>query len=368
MSAGFTSFPLVGVLLQEGALGPFGLGDWVQTSVGISADTQAKLLWSVVAVLVLWLLRRIVIRIVYDRVESTRARYQWSKTSSYVTFVVGIIVVSQIWLEALAQLGTFLGLLSAGLAIALRDVVANLAGWLFILWRRPFELEDRIQLGPHAGDVVDLRLFQFTILEIGNWVAADQSSGRVIHVPNSRVFTDPLANYTAQFPYIWHELPVLVTFESDWRKAKGILEEAVEKVAGGLVDEARKAVHQASRRFLIHYRHVTPIVYTSVEDSGVLLTIRFLCPARSRRGLTQGIWEAILDAFHDEADIDLAYPTRRIFHNPLEGKEGARADLPDFSRSPTRGPSRGPVPGSSVGEVEGGENPSSANPGRRAGS
>ncbi|MFW6199762.1 MAG: mechanosensitive ion channel family protein [Gemmatimonadota bacterium] len=318
------------VVFQDGSFLPIDVGEWLRTTIGLGTETQEKLLWSVVAILVLWLLRRFVMRVVTDRVESTRARYQWSKTSSYVAFVVGIVVVSQIWLETLQQLGTFLGLLSAGLAIALRDVVANLAGWLFILWRRPFELEDRIQLGDHAGDVVDLRLFQFTILEIGNWVAADQSTGRVIHVPNSRIFTEPLANYTAQFPYVWHELPVLLTFESDWKRAKRILEEVVNEIAGGLVDDAREAVRQASRRFLIHYRHVTPIVYTSVQDSGVLLTVRFLSPVRSRRGLTQGIWERVLDAFHDEPDIDLAYPTRRIFHNLLEGKEGARAELPEW--------------------------------------
>lgn len=326
MSPGSGILGISSLLLQQsGPSFPLDVGEWLRTSVGIGSDTQNKLLWSVVAVLFLWLLRRMVLRVVYRRLESTRARYQWSKTSSYVTFVVGILVVSQIWLETLQQLGTFLGLLSAGLAIALRDVVANLAGWLFILWRRPFELGDRIQIGSHAGDVVDLRIFQFSLLEIGNWVAADQSTGRVIHMPNARVFTEPVANFTVEFPYVWHEIPVLLTFESDWKKGKRILEDVVEKVAGELVEEAQRAVRRASRKFLIHYRHVTPIVYTSVEDSGVLLTIRFLCPVRSRRGVSQGIWEAILDAFHGEPDIDFAYPTKRIFHNPTEGKEGARA-------------------------------------------
>ena len=97
-------------------------------------------------------------------------------------------------MEGLRSLGTFLGLLSAGLAIALKDVVASMAGWIFILWRRPFQLGDRIQIGDRAGDVVDLRLFQFTLLEIGNWVDADQSTGRSIHVPNGAVFTEPLFN------------------------------------------------------------------------------------------------------------------------------------------------------------------------------
>ena len=79
----------------------------------------------------------------------------------------------------------------------------------------------------HAGDVIDIRLFQFSINEIGNWVDADQSTGRIIHIPNGIVFTEPQANYTAGFQYIWNEIPVLVTFESDWKKAKQILTDIV---------------------------------------------------------------------------------------------------------------------------------------------
>lgn len=308
-------------------------GEWITSVVGIGAETQVKLLLSALAVVVVWALRRLLLGYVDRRFEDARTRYQWSKTSAYVAFAVAILAVSQIWLEALRQIGTFLGLLSAGLAIALRDVVANLAGWAFVLWRRPFELGDRIEIGDRRGDVVDVRIFQFTMLEVGNWVGADQSTGRVVHVPNAKVFTESLANYTVEFPYIWNEVPVLVTFESDWKKARRILERVVNEVAGEVVEEARSAVHRASRKYLIHYRHVTPIVYTSVRDSGVLLTVRYICGARSRRGTEEGIWERILDAFLEEPDVDFAYPTRRVYHNLLEGKEEARSEPPGWLRA-----------------------------------
>jgi len=306
------------------------LGRFFASDAVLGDDAVRKIVLSLATVLVLLVARRLVLRYVDHRFDDARTRYQWSKTSAYVAFLIGILAVSQIWLEALRQVGTFLGLLSAGLAIALRDVVANLAGWSFILWRRPFELGDRIQIGDTRGDVVDLRIFQFTLLEIGNWVAAEQSTGRVVHVPNSRVLTEPVANYTVEFPFIWNEMRVLVTFESDWRKAKRILLEVVDAVAGDVVEEARSAVKRASRKYLIHYQYVTPIVYTSVEDSGVLLTLRYICGARSRRGTEEGIWERILEAFAAEDDLDFAYPTRRIYHNVLEGKEGARAEPPTW--------------------------------------
>ncbi|MEJ2541199.1 MAG: hypothetical protein P8188_14735 [Gemmatimonadota bacterium] len=142
------------------------------------------------------------------------------------------------------------------------------------------------------------------------------------------MFSVPLANDTAEFAYVWHELPVLVTFESDWRRAKEILQGILDEQGRDLAAEAAQTLRRGTRRFLISYRKFSPKVYTSVEDSGVLLTLRFLAPVRSRRGLTESLWEAILDAFHEDDGIDLAYPTRRMYLNPVEGKEGARAPWP----------------------------------------
>ena len=300
---------------------------------GLSAGVQAKLLASLLVVLALVLVRRGIIRWVDRKVEEPAVRYRWAKTSSYVTSLVGLLVVTQIWFTALRSVGTFLGLLSAGLAIALKDLIADLAGWLFILWRRPFDLGDRIQIGQHAGDVVDIRIFAFTVMEIGNWVAADQSTGRMIHIPNAMVFTQPLANYTAGFPFLWNEIPVLVTFESDWRKAKRLLQAIADEVGLEVSREAERTLKEVTKRFLIHYRKLSPAVYTSVEDSGILLTIRYITRPRERRGTTEVLWERILQAFAAESDVDFAYPTQRMYINPIEGKPGARAELP--RRSPT---------------------------------
>jgi small-conductance mechanosensitive channel len=218
------------------------------------------------------------------------------------------------------------------LAIALRDPLVNLAAWVFIIWRRPLEVGDRVQIGGNAGDVIDIRVFQFTLMEIGNWVGADQSTGRIIHVPNGRVFTEPLANYSKGFQYIWNEVAVLITFESNWRKAKEILLGIGVSHAEELSASAEDRVRRAARKFMIFYTKLTPTVYTSVKDSGVLLTIRYLCEPRRRRGSEEAIWEDILTEFAKCDDIDFAYPTRRYFDNALEGKARTRAGDGGFAR------------------------------------
>lgn len=267
--------------------------------------------------LVLWLVRR--------RVEDVRVRYHWRKITAYTAAILGLFLVGRVWLPQVGSLATFLGLLSAGVAVALKDPLVNLAAWLFILWRRPFAVGDRVQVGNFAGDVIDQRLFQFTLLEIGNWVAADQSTGRLVHVPNGQVFTAPLANYTRGFPYIWNELAVLVTFESNWQKAKTILLDVANHHGESMSREAQQRVLRASQQFMIFYSTLNPTVYTSVQDSGVLLTIRYICEARKRRGSAEAMWEDILQRFAEHDDIDFAYPTQRFYDNMREGKPGARA-------------------------------------------
>ena len=161
------------------------------------------------------------------------------------------------------------------------------------------------------------------MLEIGNWVDAEQSTGRVIHIPNSRVFTATIANYTAGFEYIWNELSVTVTFESDWRKAKRMVESIAMTHCAETAERARRAIERAGRSQMIVFSKFGPRVWTSVADSGVVLSLRYLCGPRERRGTSEAIWEQILDEFAGAPDVDFAYPTIRHFLNKQEGKPEA---------------------------------------------
>jgi small-conductance mechanosensitive channel len=292
----------------------------VTTATGISRALQIKLLSTLLIIFILWVIRIAIGRLVYRKYEDVKTRYVWMKTVTYITVILGIIMITSVWFRGFKSLGTYLGILSAGLAIALKDPLTNIAGWIFLMFRRSFSVGDRIQIGDKAGDVIDIRMFQFILLEIGNWVDADQSTGRVIYVPNGLLFTLPLANYSKGFQYIWNELNVLLTFESNWQKAKEILGNIANKYAEHLSKAAERKVKEASKKFMIFYKSLTPTVYTSVKDSGVQLTIRYLCEPRNRRGTEQAIWEEILTEFGKSKDIDFAYPTVRYYNNRAEQK------------------------------------------------
>jgi len=296
------------------------ISGFIEQSIGMSPATQSKILKSVFVLIFIWLSKWLVLRAVSRKSDDPKTRYVWSKSTTYIIVVFGLLLIGGIWFQGFKQVGTYLGILSAGIAIALKDPLTDLAGWLFILFRRPLTVGDRIQIGEQHGDVIDIRLFMFTILEIGNWVHADQSTGRIVHIPNGHIFTLPLANYSKGFQFIWNEVPVLVTFESNWKKAKSILLEIGKRHAEHLSGSAEQKLRKVSQKYMIFYKNLTPTVYTSVQDSGVLLTIRYLCEPRKRRGTEQAVWEDILDAFVKETDIDFAYPTQRFYDHQIEGK------------------------------------------------
>ena len=298
--------------------------DWIEKNLGISHTVQTELLVSILIIIAVWLIRKLLLRFFINNIEDINQRYQWRKISLYTAVFIVVLFLLSTWLGFIGSLGTFLGLLTAGIAIALKDPLVNMVGWLFILVRQPFKVGDRIQIGENSGDVIDVRIFQFSLIEIGNWVDADQSTGRVIHIPNGIVFTQPQFNYTAGFVHIWHEIPVLLTFESDWKKAKNILSEIVNKRATHFSEEAAKQIKSAARKYLIYYSKLTPIVYTTIKDSGVLLTMRFLCEPRKRRSTEELILEEVLEEFSKHDDIDFAYPTTRFYNNLNEGKEGTK--------------------------------------------
>jgi len=284
--------------------------------LAVDAEATEKVLASLAILVVLALLRVLVCSIAKRKVRDATRFYHFRRIVVYVVTLLALILVGRIWIKGIDSLATFLGLASAGLAIALHDTIANLAGWLFIVVRQPFRVGNRIQIGDVAGDVIDIRLFQFSLIEIGNWVDAEQSTGRIIHVPNSRALREPIANYETGFEYIWHEIPVLITFESDWKRAKALLSTIAHDKTEHLSAGVEQQIRRAAMKYLIYFKHLTPTVYTTVKDCGVQLSVRYIVKPRNRRSSEQEVWEAILDEFGRHGDIQLAYPTTRFFTEP----------------------------------------------------
>jgi len=282
-------------------------------SLSLNDPTLQRLIRSAVDFLIVYFSAFGLSRLISSLKISNRKKHRYRKITYYVATIIVFIILATIWSGTTKSLSTIIGVASAGVAIALQQVLLNIAGWFLLIIRRPFDIGDRIEIGGVQGDVIDISLFQTSLLEIGNWVDADQSTGRIVHCPNSLVFKVPLFNYTKGFEFIWNEIKVLVTFESNWQRGKEIILNSVAKEQQQLEEVMKEKLKKMSRKYLIHYTKFTPIVYTKIADSGIELTLRYLVDTKERRSSQHRISEEILKALEKERDIELAYPTYRIY-------------------------------------------------------
>ena len=282
------------------------ISNWMTEHWGLSINVQTKIIYSLLAIITILILRRVTIKLFLQKKEDIKERYYYTNAIRYTYSAILIVLLIVIWFTEFRSIATFLGLVAAALTIALKDPIVNLAGWFFILARQPFKIGDRIQIGDQRGDIIDIRLFQFTINEIGNWVEADQSTGRIIHIPNAKVFTESQANYSQGFSHIWNEINVTITFESDWKLAKKLLDDILKVHTADMTDSAREDIKEVSKKYMILLGKLTPIVYTSIKDSGVCLYLRYLVDPKKRRTSENLIWEDILHAFDKHDEISFA--------------------------------------------------------------
>jgi len=292
---------------------------WLAEALGISRPAIAKWLITVGTLAGLLLVRWIWLRVLARRARDVARHYRWRKAITYSLAFIGLVIVGTTWLDGVKSVVTYLGLVSAGIAIALRDPIVNWFGWIYIGWRRPFTAGDRVAVGGLKGDIIDIGISTFSLLEVRYIEEGEQVSGRIIQVPNGKLFTEPLINYTQGFDLVWNEIQVPVTFESNWRLAKSILLEIAHEHADAEASIGAERLRDATKRFFIREDGTEPAVYTRLSPNGIQFTLRYPCGTRRRRSTEQAIAESVLERFAAEKDVEFAYNTTRIYRRTEEG-------------------------------------------------
>ncbi|UCF18488.1 MAG: mechanosensitive ion channel family protein [Gemmatimonadota bacterium] len=261
-------------------------------------------------------LSRLIRRGIDAHIEDVNQRHQLRKIVTYAFWIALAVAAVTLFAEPLAgaNIGTILGLIAAAVTIALADVVRSLAGWIYISSRRGVEIGSRVEVEGITGDVIDIGLLKTTLLEVGKpLVHGLQSTGRIVTVPNSLFLMGKVFASASVNPLVWQEIQVLVTFESDWKRARQIVEEIANDQYQKIVPDLRRGFEKLERQFAFRLGSTAPIVYTEIADSGVLLTLRYLTPVRRRRSSVDHVSTEILNRFAEDPSVDFAYPTYRAY-------------------------------------------------------
>lgn len=285
---------------------------------GWALDLPWRLIVVAVLVAAAYLLYRLIDRQIRGHVADPEKRHRYRKRVGYTVVIVIVLILAVVFFERLQNIGTLLGFIGAGLVIALREYLVAFLAWFYILGQRNVTLGSRIEVGGIRGDVIDIGVFKVTLVEVRGDEAGDQSSGRLVTIPNFSILTDPVFHFTTGSPFTWDEIEFMITFESDWEAAR----EVVEKIGMEVFEPYRKEVETGFRRlesdYAFRYGVTTPIVYTSIGPHGIRLSLRYLTHVRRRRGNRDAISRRILQRFREAPNVQIAYPTTRTYRTEVD--------------------------------------------------
>ena len=196
----------------------------------------------------------------------------------------------------LSGLGVWAGLMSAALGWALQRPITGLAGWVMILLKKPFQIGDRILIGTVKGDVSDVSITHIHLKEVGGTIASEETSGRTVMIPNSKLFEQDIINYTFIDDFILDEVVVTITYESDLEKSIAIAKKAADDVTSSFSSEYPKK----------------PFVRTFFQPSGIDVKARYYVKPNDRIKVASDITQQIFNSIRKEKDVEIAYPHTEV--------------------------------------------------------
>jgi small-conductance mechanosensitive channel len=249
--------------------------------------------------------------------EDRRERYRRQKLANTFAIIIVLVSVVLVWSRVLQHTSTFLGLIGAGLAVALREPLLSIAGRIAIFVGHMYSVGDRIQIEKMSGDVIDVGTFYTRMMEIGNWVGGDQPSGRIVQFSNSSIFGTPVYNYTQNFSYIWDEIKIPVTYASNVESMKKLMLDAGQAYTGEFLQKAESDLERMQRFFLVPDIDLKPAVFLKVTDNWVELTLRYIVDPKKRRAASTYLYGKVFENLQQYDDIQIASSTMDItVHRP----------------------------------------------------
>ena len=255
------------------------------------------------------------------KIRIAKARFIIAKTAGYITYLVAWIISLAVWIEQASNLLFAVGVIGAGIAIALQRPITNLAAFLVILLTRPYAPGDRIEIDGDKGDVIDIKLFYTTIMEIGEWTMYDQFTGRIKTIPNYLFLEKVTSNYSKDFGFIWEEVMIPVTYGSNWRKAQKIMLDIARKRTKDLIKKGDRQLKRMTYKYLLEPRAVEPAVYIIPTDNWLELRLRFIVDAHHRRSSVNPVLEDLTEEFAKHKDIRISSKTTARIWDTSRKKE-----------------------------------------------
>ncbi|MDH4130556.1 MAG: mechanosensitive ion channel family protein [Gemmatimonadota bacterium] len=229
------------------------------------------------------------------RIEDTDTRYRVRKAIGFSGYVLAFLFLAALFSDKLGGLTVAFGVAGAGIAFALQEVIASIAGWLALTFSNFYHPGDRVELGGIKGDVIDVGVLRTTLMEVGEWVDGDLYNGRIVRVANSFVFKAPVFNYSGDFPFLWDEIRIPIRFGSDRAEARALIQQVADRVVGEYTSIAASSWKGMVKKYRIEDARVEPMLTLVATDNWLQYTLRYVVDYRRRRGVKDALFNGIMD-------------------------------------------------------------------------
>lgn len=256
--------------------------------------------------------RLILPTLVLRSLSDQKSRYTLKKILNISSVVIFMSVLALLWIEESTSILVTSSIIGAGIAFSLQDVFKNFVGAAIILISETYRIGDRIEIGDHVGDVIDIGIMDTVIMEIRGWVRGDQVSGRVISIPNASVINQPVINYTKDHSFIWDELSLPLTYDSNWKLAISVIEDLILEEVKSIIPIAEEELQSLGEKYFVLKRATKPAVYISLTDNWIQLDARYISEARNRRQIKNALSVKIMSWIESRNDVEISSTTSTI--------------------------------------------------------
>jgi small-conductance mechanosensitive channel len=305
MNEAVKSFVIVSTLLVSAVLVLF-----ISCSYYLPYSTQ--IVYTLVVVAAVYTIKYLLDRWVASRIFAKKAQFSFRRVIDIIFAIIVFLGFLLIWIEDPTTLIVSTGILGAGIAIALQDVFRNLAGGILAMITNIYRIGDRIEVNGKYGDVLGIGLFNTTLLEIKEWINGDQATGRICVIPNGVVLSGTIHNYTKEFNFIWDEITVPITYESDWQEAYEKVSAIIQRETKKISEEADEALRKLGKKYYLTRRQAEPSIFVTITDNWIEFNIRYVTDVGTRRTVATRLSRLILEEIQKSENIHIASATLTV--------------------------------------------------------
>lgn len=272
------------------------------------------LVWLFVILVSMALLRKVL----KSRIEDATIRYKAQKGIEIIGYVfIVILLLLSFTLDSLKDYTLIIGLFTAGMTFTLQELILSVAGSFYIFFVRVYKPGDRIEINGIKGDVIDIGSIYTTIMEMGEWVSSDNYSGRIVKISNAFVFKGPIKNYSMDFPFVWDELNILLTFESDIELGIKLVLDTAKGLLSSYTENSKQKWKEMVARYYIEDATLDPTLSVGLTDNWIELNLRYITDYKRRRMTKNELFFAIQKSISgSDGKVILASQTLQLLKIP----------------------------------------------------